>query len=177
MPTTASSPPTTLTPASHTAPALVRHCHEAHRVGPIQGRRIASTSDGAPLERAVTQDPTAEMRCPGEGSVAAGLKGYYGLAGAKEPGGGRDHSTVDSARRRPAGVRYAPHNSSFSCGSEVRTRRSRRSVPGCRSLSAAKCVQRRLTRCRGNGAIDLGLANVPVLGRKEKTNQTLPAWI
>ena len=28
-------------------------------------------------------------------------------------------------------------------------------------------AQTRLTRCRGNGAIDLGLANVPVPGRKK----------
>src|ERR1700722_3346678 len=41
MRTTASSPPTTLIPASHTAPALVRHCHEVHRVGPIPAGGIA----------------------------------------------------------------------------------------------------------------------------------------
>jgi hypothetical protein len=41
MPTTASSPPTTLIPASHTAPALVRHCHEVHRVGPIPAGGVA----------------------------------------------------------------------------------------------------------------------------------------
>jgi hypothetical protein len=57
MPTTASSPTTTLIPASHTALALVRHCNEVHRVGPIQSEESRPTNDRAPLEPALLWDP------------------------------------------------------------------------------------------------------------------------
>src|SRR5580704_10477548 len=86
MPTTASSPPTTLIPASHTVPARVRHCHEVHRVGPIQGRRIALDQRRSTAGANSTTGPTAETRCAGKASVTAGLEGYYELAGAKEIG-------------------------------------------------------------------------------------------
>jgi hypothetical protein len=57
MPTTASSAPTTLIPASHTATALVQPCHEDDWVGSVKADKSPSTSDRAPLEPSLPRDP------------------------------------------------------------------------------------------------------------------------
>ena len=76
MPTTASSPTTTLIPASHTALALVRHCNEVHRVGPIQSEESRPTNDRAPLEPALLWDPPRRRVALQKSRWAAGLEGY-----------------------------------------------------------------------------------------------------
>jgi hypothetical protein len=118
MPTTASSPPTTLIPASHTAPALVRHCHEVHRVGPVQGRRIALDQRRSTAGANSTTGPTAgdalrwrSIRGGGIGRVlrARGRgRDRGGEAGGICRGGGRNHSAAGSLRSQgpPRGLRW-----------------------------------------------------------------------
>jgi hypothetical protein len=99
MPTTASSPPTTLIPASHTAPALVRHCHEVHRVGPIQRRRIALGQRRSAAGASSNTGPTAARRVALEkGPWRWDWKATTSSRARKSRGGGRDHSPVGSLR-------------------------------------------------------------------------------